>query len=214
MNHHPKTETLAAYAAGALDEARAIALAAHLAMCDECRRGVADFEAVGGLALDALDGELMSPGALERFWSRAGLQEKAGAAPSFGGDIRIPEALRRHIDGKFDGIAWKPVSKGFSQAVLDAKGYRSGALRLFKIDPGVRMPRHSHGDVEFTLILKGAYEDELGVFGRGDFADLDGEDVHGPRAIGEEPCICLIATSAPLVFRGLFEKIAQRWVGV
>lgn len=214
MTHHPKSETLAGFAAGALDEARSIAIAAHLSMCAECRRDVIDFETLGGAALEALQGEEMSAGALERFWARAGEQEEGDLAARLGGDIKVPEALRRYIEGQFGGIEWKSVTRGFSQALLDAKGYRPGALRLFRIEPGVRIPRHSHGDGEFTLILQGAYEDELGVFGHGDFADLDRDDMHSPRAIGAEPCICLIATNAPLVFGGLFEKVAQRWLGV
>ena len=214
ISHHPKTETLAAFAAGALDEARAVVVAAHLSMCADCRRVAADFEALGAETVADIDPEPMAPEALEHFWTRAGAQE-AGGAPSIDDRaIRTPEALRRSLAGDFEAAPWRGVMNGFSQVLLDAKGYRPGALRLLKIEPGFAIPKHTHGDGEFTLILKGAYEDELGVFARGDFADLDSEDTHSPVAIGSEPCICLIATNAPLVFRGLVEKIAQRFIGL
>ena len=132
MNHHPKDETLAAYAAGALDEAQSIVMATHLAMCLVCRRAVADFEAVGGACVGAIEPEAMSAGSLARFWERAGPQQRGlpAALAEVGGDVRIPEALRAHIAGKFEAVEWRPVFKGFSQAVLEAKGYRAGALRL------------------------------------------------------------------------------------
>jgi putative transcriptional regulator len=215
MNHHPTDLTLSLFAAGALDDACAAVVATHLSLCADCRRAAADFEAVGAAALEELAPQALAADALESFWSRAGAQEHAGAGMSVpGGDILIPPALRRHVNGAFEGLDWRPFSKGFSQHVLEARGYRPGALRLLKIEPGLRIPKHSHAGSEFTLILKGAYEDELGVFARGDFADLSAEDSHSPRAIGSEDCICLVATDAPLVFRGLVEKAAQRFIGI
>ena len=46
--HHPSDPTLAAFASGTLDEARAVVVATHIALCAQCRGAVAKFEAVGG----------------------------------------------------------------------------------------------------------------------------------------------------------------------
>jgi putative transcriptional regulator len=87
-------------------------------------------------------------------------------------------------------------------------------LRLLKIAPGVRIPRHTHGDEELTLILRGSYTDEVGDFRRGDLADLDEDVLHAPLATGDEPCICLIATSAPLRFKTIVGRIVQPFIGL
>ncbi|MFL9824248.1 ChrR family anti-sigma-E factor [Rhodoplanes sp. SY1] len=63
--HHPTEETLAAFAAGTLDEGRMLVVAAHLAACPDCRRTVRMLEATGGLMLDDLaPAEMASDGFL------------------------------------------------------------------------------------------------------------------------------------------------------
>ncbi|MBB5519686.1 ChrR family anti-sigma-E factor [Amphiplicatus metriothermophilus] len=218
IKHHPKTETLAAYAAGALDEARAVVIATHLDLCDACRAAARDFEALGGVCLEAAEPAPMKEGALERFWLRAGgaRAERAPASTRAANDfdLGLARPLSAYLKGGLDAVQWRRIGPGMEQCVLDAQGYRKGVLRLLKIAPGVRLPKHSHGGEELTLILRGAYEDEIGEFRRGDLADLDDEDTHSPCAIGEEPCVCLIAASAPLRFKGLAGKIVQPFIGL
>ena len=211
-HHHPKSETLAAYAAGVLDEAMSVVIETHRHLCAQCDRAIRDFEAVGGVSLERLEPVALSEGALDRFWARVG----AAPANDTAGEERVGRTrpLSAYLKGGFDTILWKPVAQGMSQHVLEARGYRKGVLRLLKIDPGVRMPRHTHGEEELTLILRGAYEDEIGVFREGDLADLDGEATHSPCAIGDEPCICLIATNGPLAFKGLIGRVVQPFVGL
>ena len=218
LKHHARPETLAAYAAGRLDEARAVVVATHLERCAACRSAVRDFEALGGVCIEDIEPVAMSEGAIDRFWARAGAAAITAAPPSLKAhnDFNLAAArpLRSHFKGGIDSAPWKPVAPGMAQAVLEADGYRKGALRLLKISPGTRMPKHSHGAEELTLILQGAYEDELGVFRAGDLADLDGEATHSPCAIGDEDCICLIATSGPLAFKGLVGRVVQPFVGL
>lgn len=220
VRHHPKTETLADYAAGRLDEARAVVIATHAAQCAQCSCAIADFEALGGDFLDAVDPVPMADDALEKILARAGtganivLPEApvGDGAPMAALEKRLP--LSAYLKGDLDAVKWRPVAPGLSQSVIDAQGYRSGVLRLLKIEPGTKMPRHTHKGDELTLILRGAYEDEVGRFGVGDLADLDGEHTHSPKAIGDEPCVCLIATSAPLAFKTIAGRIAQPFIGL
>ncbi len=218
IRHHPKEVTLAAYAAGQLDEARGVVVATHLNLCPVCRLAVFDFETVGGACLETVDPVAMSESALDSFWLRAGRQETAPAAPSMvaANDLALDAAhpLARYLKDGVDAIRWKNVAPGLAQHVIPADGYRPGVLRLLKISPGVRIPKHTHGDEELTLILRGSYTDEVGEFRRGDLADL-GEDVlHAPLATGDEPCICLIATNAPLRFRTIVGRIVQPFIGL
>ncbi|MEO0399951.1 MAG: ChrR family anti-sigma-E factor [Pseudomonadota bacterium] len=218
ISHHPKTDTIAAYASGRLDEARAVVVATHLTLCQECRTAVADFEALGGACLETMEPVEMADASMESFWERAGAQDIA--APKHGRkaandlDLLAAQPLKAYLKTPIDEIKWRSVAPGISQHVLEADGYREGVLRLLKITPGTRMPTHTHQDEELTLILRGAYKDELGEFRPGDLADLDDDAEHSPVAIGEEDCICLIATNAPLVFKDLVGKLVQPFVGL
>jgi putative transcriptional regulator len=218
IRHHPKDLTLAAFAAGQLDEARSVVIAAHLRLCAECRFAVADFEAVGGACLETIEPVSMSESALDSFWLRAGKQETAPAPASIlaANDFALDAAhpLARYLKDGIDAIEWRQVALGLSQFVIPAEGYRPGVLRLLKISPGVKIPKHTHGDEELTLILRGSYTDEVGDFHRGDLADLDEDVLHAPTATGEEPCICLIATSAPLRFKSIVGRIVQPFIGL
>ncbi|MEL7487440.1 MAG: ChrR family anti-sigma-E factor [Pseudomonadota bacterium] len=218
IKHHPRSETLAEYAAGGLDEARAVVIATHLTLCDECKTAVRDFEALGGVVMESVEPEALSDHALEDFWARAGEGVDnilpASTRPANDFDFGVAQPLQRYLKGGLDRINWKTAAPGLSQHILQADGYRPGVLRLLKIMPGTRMPKHSHQEGEFTLILRGAYEDEMGVFGPGDFADLDDHHTHSPMAIGDEPCICLIATNAPLKMKSMVGKVVQPFIGL
>lgn len=218
IRHHPKEMTLAAYAAGQLDEARGVVIAAHLKLCRECRLAVGDFEVLGGACIETVEPIAMSDSALDSFWLRAGKQETARSAASVyaANDFSLDAAhpLARYLKDGIDAIEWRQVAPGLSQHVIPADGYRPGVLRLLKISPGVRIPKHTHGDEELTLILRGSYTDEVGDFRHGDLADLDEDVLHSPLATGEEPCICLIATSAPLRFRTIVGRIVQPFIGL
>lgn len=218
IRHHPKDLTLAAFAAGQLDEARSVVIAAHLKLCAECRSAVSDFEAVGGACLETVEPVAMSDSALDSFWLRAGRQDAAPAPASMlaANDFALDAAhpLARYLKDGVDAIEWKTVAPGLAQHVIPADGYRPGVLRLLKISPGVRIPKHTHGDEELTLILRGSYTDEVGEFRFGDLADLDGDILHAPLATGDEPCICLIATSAPLRFRSIVGRLVQPFIGL
>lgn len=218
IRHHPKIETLAAFAAGNLDEALGVVIATHLTLCADCRLAIRDFEALGGACLEAIAPAAMNESALASFWTRAGAQERkvGNASQRAANDFELDAAhpLSSYLKDGVDAIEWRSVAPGLSQHVIPAAGYREGVLRLLKINPGVRIPKHSHGDEELTLILRGSYSDEIGDFARGDLADLDDAVLHSPQATGEEPCVCLIATSAPLRFKTLVGRVVQPFIGL
>lgn len=218
IRHHPTLETLARYAAGHMCEAQSVVIATHATACPACREEIHDFEALGGVALESIEPAEMSSGALDAFWLRAGALEAELKAPieAPAGSARIEAAapLAAYLKDGVDAIRWRPIAPGVSQSVLQADGYRSGALRLLRIQPGTGVPKHTHEGSELTLILRGAYTDELGRYAEGDIADLDGQALHSPTAVGDEPCICLIATNAPLKFDGLLGRIMQPFVGL
>lgn len=216
IKHHATIETLAAYAAGHLDEARSVVIATHIDRCAQCRKNTRDLEALGGACLDSIDPAPMADDALKTFWKIADNTPIETRAASTHADndahIEITQPLNSYLKGGLEKVKWRTVAPGISQSVIKADGYRDDVLRLLKINSGTRIPCHSHGDNELTLILQGQYEDALGTFAEGDLADLDDTHTHEPQATGDEPCICLIATSAPLVFKGVVGKVIQPFV--
>lgn len=63
-------------------------------------------------------------------------------------------------------------------------------------------------------MLKGAYHDHMGVFARGDVADLDEDIEHQPVVGPGEDCICLVATEKPTRFKSLAARLMQPFVGI
>lgn len=68
--HHLDEATIVRYAAGDLDEAFAVIVAAHIAVCDECRRGVRTAEALGAHMLEQCEPAAIAPDAFERLAQR------------------------------------------------------------------------------------------------------------------------------------------------
>lgn len=209
IRHHPAEETLAAFAAGSLDEGSALVVAAHLAMCGQCRSLTRDYECIGGALLDEAE-----PVRLGRAVEGASLQELAPP----------PESRARHVsfgDGQsavdrmiaiYGRGRWK--WRGFGVHSADVNVPIEDGVRVFllKAAAGTRMPQHSHSGVELTLVLKGAFSHEYGRFAVGDLEEADGGVDHQPVVDEESECICLVAMSGRLRLQGLAGKVLQPFV--
>ncbi|MCC2113751.1 MAG: ChrR family anti-sigma-E factor, partial [Hyphomicrobiales bacterium] len=181
--HHLDEATLMRYASGDLDEAFLVVVATHLAMCDQCRKAVHDAEEIGGEALLTCEPVEMGSAALNALLNRI---DTAGDMPAaakpdapLAGDLPAP--LRRKIGSRLDDIAWRRIAPGVKKHVIATDPATSSALYMLWVAPGIAVPEHGHGGTEMTLILLGAYRDELGRFGPGDIADLDEHVEHQPR---------------------------------
>jgi putative transcriptional regulator len=120
--------------------------------------------------------------------------------------------VQSYFGGDLDKVRWRSIGGGVRQAVLDTKGGES--VRLLAIPGGAAMPDHGHRGMELTLVLQGAFRDEFARFGRGD-VEVANEDVsHTPVAEEGVDCICLAATDAPLRFKGVIPRIAQKFIGI
>ncbi|PTW54333.1 ChrR-like anti-ECFsigma factor [Breoghania corrubedonensis] len=219
--HHLDQTTLLRYASGDLDEAFSVVVAAHLAMCDECRRELRIAEDIGGRLLEESEMATVSDGAFSRIMCRIDEAEASGetilAAPPIalrGGKQDVPSTLQRYIGTRLADISWKTVAPGVRRHKIALSTPTRSALYMLKIEPGKAVPEHGHGGTEMTLILSGAYRDALGRFGPGDLADLDEHVEHQPRVEPGEPCVCLVATEAPTRFKGIFSRLLQPLVGI
>lgn len=216
VKHHLPDEVLMAYAAGNLAEAFSLVVACHLSLCDTCRAAAESYDALGGALLDGGAAAAVSDDALAATMKliAAGPMEVPTEAPKAArkADPILPGPLQDYVGGGVDAIRWRGLGAGVKQAVL--KTDKAATARLLYIPAGMAMPDHSHGGMELTLVLQGAFTDEVDRFGRGDVEIGDENLHHTPIAEAGADCICLAATDAPLRFKGLLPRLAQPFLGI
>lgn len=213
IKHHLTDALLMAYSAGNLPEAFSLTVAAHISMCDECRARLGAFDTVGGALMESCNAADLSAGSLEATLQRIKSLDTGNepAMPARRGGI-LPGPVQDYVGGDLDAVKWKPVGMGVKQAILPTS--RDATVRLLYIPAGAAVPDHGHAGTELTLVLKGAFRDEMDHFGPGDI-EIANEDLdHTPVADIGEDCICLAATDAPLKFRGLIPRIAQPFLRI
>jgi len=204
ITRHPEADTLMSYAAGSLPEPLAAAMAAHAAMCGECCRELRDMELIGVALLaeaavpDPPGGKLAAPPAPPLPVAPAPGQPSPAAATATG----LPEPLASKCCLTLDSIPWKRMLPGVWHHRLPLSPGVRGDLRLVKIAAGRKLPTHGHGASELTLVLDGAFSDEIGEYRRGDIQDIDYRSEHQPVADRKLGCICLIACDRSLRFKG------------
>ncbi len=223
IKHHPDDASIMAYAAGTLDEAFAVLVSCHLETCAHCRETLKTAELIGGAMLEGSEDVNVSDGSFGRLLEKINVSEANAHQPiSFpvqrkprGNDWRkMPRALDHYIDRTIDEVSWKRVGPGVWQKPIALSTSAKSSLRLLRIAPGRSVPEHGHGGQEMTLIISGAYEDEIGHFGPGDVADLDDHVEHQPHVVSSEDCICLAATEAPTRFKGFASRLLQPLIGI
>lgn len=204
--HHPDGATLMSFSAGTLPAALAAAVAAHLSLCARCRRELRLFDALGAAAMRELPEASLDRAAPDP--SAVPMAAPAAAQPP-AGESEVPYPLRAVIGPSLDQLSWTSLAPGLQQHRIVMPGPGDGILRLIKAAPHRPIPEHGHDGMELTLVLRGAYSDSLGRFGRGDMADLDDSVEHVPIADATEGCICLVASENEPRFRGLIPRLIQ-----
>ena len=83
---------------------------------------------------------------------------------------------------------------------------------VLEIGPGRETPRHTHGGVELTCVLSGAYATETERFDVGDLEEADPEVLHQPRVVSDEPCLCVVALDGQIELDGWLGRLMQPFV--
>lgn len=210
--HHPDIATLMAFSAGTLDEPYALVISTHLAMCEGCRDVARRTNVIGGALLASEPAAPMASGALDRLMANLddAIEVTAPVAPK----SDVPAPLQRYLPDGLESVRWKFSGPGVAVADLPASKTAKSRLMLLRVAAGRRVPEHSHGGQELTLILRGAYKDRFGVFAAGDIADHDEDVEHQPIAEPGEDCICLVAVDAKLNFRSRLVRTLQPLFGL
>lgn len=218
INHHPSEELLLDYATGAMEEAYSLAIATHSALCPACRREIRDMEAIGGMLLDAIEPAQLPGIAMEETMAQLDhvKPEIAPSAPANETTTRptvLPQPLHQYVGCDIDHLQWRRIGLGAYQFVIPTSE-TGAAARLLRIPAGRPVPHHTHGGLELTLVLAGAFSDETGEYSRGDLQEADENLRHQPQALPGDDCICLAITDAPLRFSNLPARLLQPILGL
>lgn len=214
IRHHLNDALLMGYSAGQLPEAFNLIVATHISMCDACRARLESFDAVGGALLENLPDPVEDMGAdsLEKVMARIRQTPPPPAPkpkPRGGG---FPAPLRDYVGGDVEAVRWRSVGGGVRQAILPTA--RDASARLLYIPAGMAVPDHGHRGMELTLVLQGAFRDEVDHFGRGDIEIATEELEHTPIAEPGADCICLAVTDAPLRFNSFVPRLLQPFLKI
>ena len=216
IKHHVTDALLMAYSAGTLPEAFSLTVATHVSMCDECRARLGAFDSVGGalieqgMSADVASDSFAATMALIRAGGPQEMSRTGSNATRRANSLPAP--LHDYVGGGLDNVRWRHVGMGVKQAILPTS--RDATARLLYIPAGAAVPDHGHAGTELTLVLQGAFVDEVDHFGPGDL-EVANEDLdHTPVADIGADCICLAATDAPLRFRSMIPRLAQPFLRI
>lgn len=189
------------HAAGALSDGEALVADLHRRLSPSGARTAALMEAAGGVLLESLDPEDVIP--------RLAPPREAATLPAGQNrqDRRGGEGLDFYLNGDLLGLPWRKTFFGVQTLPIAAK-----RARLLRLDPGGRAPAHGHGARDVTVVLRGSFADEFGVYERGDLCFAEPGVRHEPRALGEEPCVCLIAAEKGPMLDQIMDAII--WTGL
>jgi len=215
IKYHPNINTLTEYASGSLDTAASIAVSAHMHFCHQCRKQTQDLQLLGGAMLDnniaaadvdssVLESLMQKIDALDTKGEIKGnpAENKHATDPGLAG---LPPVVTKMI-GNRNKLKWKKLTKSLQIAPLTS-GQSRAEVSLHKISAGGKVMRHDHREQEFTLVLKGSFSDESGVYQPGDFLLKQPGDIHSPFAAANRDCICLTVVEAPVRFTSLLGKL-------
>jgi len=208
QRHTVSDERLLAYAAGGLSPPEAVVVATHLSLRPQTAAFARRLEAVGGEVLREVAPEPMGEDALARALARTEVDTgPARTVAPLNDMLQLPEPLRRLPLGP-----WRWMGPGVR--VRDVQGPRDGDCRviLLEIQPGRTTPRHTHGGVELTCVLAGAYATESERFEVGDLEEADHQTLHQPRVVSDEPCLCVAALDGQILLDGWLGKLLQPFV--
>lgn len=212
--HHPKNTTLAEFAAGTLDEGRSLIVAAHLAMCGECREFIAAMEEAGGQMLEAVEPVAMPEGALALAMTRLEVGRPPAPARRKASPLAAVWQPEKNELLGYDLGPWRWVSPGLH--FRSVKVAASGGTRVFmlKARAGLKIPQHKHTGTELTCVLSGAFIHENGRYAAGDCDDADQDVEHNPVIDEGEDCVCLVAMQGHIKMTGTLGRMIQPFIRI
>jgi putative transcriptional regulator len=209
ISHHPSDMTLAAFAAGTLDEGRALVVSTHLLTCPACRKAARAFEYARGVALQDSEPMPMAADALQRALQEISRENLSGA-PVQGSD----RVAAGHADplSAYPLGTWRRLGGKLQLRSVGVPAEQGTRVFMLKAAPGTKIPHHAHAGLEWTCVLQGAFRHQLGRYGAGDFDEAD--DTVDHQVVVEEgaECICLVALQGQIRLQSSMGRLVQPFV--
>lgn len=219
IKHHPNATILKDFVDGNLADSVSLIVSSHVELCEHCQKQVSMLTAQAADSVFESDtsafendtaGLKLSDSEMDAFLSDDG-EFDFDAIDQITADLSqavevVVEAQQETVSNTtftipraLNSVArkdWLNLGK-ISRARLDFDD-ESHHTSLLHIDKDGQVPCHTHKGFEITLLLEGSFEDEMGVYNKGDFIWLDGEHTHQPAT--KEGCVCLTVSSDALYF--------------
>jgi putative transcriptional regulator len=183
MSHYDNTYAafMLDYAAGSLSPAEKLAGDLHCALSRDGGRNGLMLEAIGGALLE------WAPPKPPGYFDTAKLGAPVLAGEAGPASSHLDEYVKRDLLA----LKWNKSIFG-----VQTRNTATPNASLLRLDPGQRAPAHGHGRRDVTVVLRGAFADQYGVYERGDIAFAEPGMKHEPRAVGNESCVCLLAAES------------------
>ncbi|MCC4781900.1 transcriptional regulator [Vibrio splendidus] len=212
IKHHPNAAILKDFVDGNLADSVSLIVSSHVELCEHCQKQVSmlTVQAADSVFESDTAGLKLSDSEMDAFLSDDG-EFDFDAIDQITADLSqavevVVEAQQETVSNTtftipraLNSVArkdWLNLGK-ISRARLDFDD-ESHHTSLLHIDKDGQVPCHTHKGFEITLLLEGSFEDEMGVYNKGDFIWLDGEHTHQPAT--KEGCVCLTVSSDALYF--------------
>lgn len=215
INYHPDDNLLAEYASGSLAWALSLSVSAHIQLCPRCRQSVANLNKIGGALLNTSSAEPCAASTFEQLMQRIHQQEKLPAPVKPAPDVnlhsgdpmlsQLPKVIATLLSAT-PRLKWRRVSSSLKTARLTT-GQNEYEVAFQRISSGGKVVEHDHGGLEVTLVLKGSFSDEDGVYNEGDFLVRNAGETHRPTATLNQDCLCMSVVAAPVRVTGILGRL-------
>ena len=219
IKHHPNAAILKDFVDGTLADSVSLIVSSHVELCEHCQQQVSMLTAQAADSVFESDtsafesdtsGLQLSDSEMDAFLSDDGefdFDAIAQITADSSQAIEVTPEVQQvtvadttfTIPRALNSVArkdWMNLGK-ISRARLDFDD-EAHHSSLLHIDKDGQVPCHTHKGFEITLLLEGSFEDEMGVYNKGDFIWLDGDHTHQPAT--KEGCVCLTVSSDALYF--------------
>ncbi len=221
-SNHPSSAVLLDHANGSLAVAHDRVVTTHLLGCSTCQDAVRFLETVGNLLLAGSERVAPPPGLFDELLLSI---DRTGAVGDGHGRAVEEARTRREVGGTVLPLSLEGLRPGRLRWL--APGIRHstlwhddrGTLHFIRVSAGVALPAHRHRGLELTCVLSGAFRDgdEGTRYTTGDVSEEDDADDSVPvrgrdhLVVAEPPedCICIMATTGRLRFRGWMARLLQ-----
>jgi putative transcriptional regulator len=128
-------------------------------------------------------------------------------------DAILPAPLAAVV-GAYEDISWKRAFEGLFYIDLPLT-HGAVPVRLRRLPPGMKIPRHSHRGAELELVLAGGAVDlrDGRRFGRGDVASNDEHDTHSLQIDADGECLVLGVQDDRVAPKGWWSRLVFGYLG-